>query len=62
LVGGYYHDQVAGEENKVFWGADAVPMLVDYLNGDPLFNDPQFRRCSNISIGQARKMPGPKGQ
>jgi 2-hydroxychromene-2-carboxylate isomerase len=45
---------VAGE---LFWGLDATPMLIDFLDGDAVFADPQMLRIDSIPAAAERR-PG----
>jgi 2-hydroxychromene-2-carboxylate isomerase len=45
-------------DNEVFWGFDALPMLRQYLLGDPWFNLPAWQEASGLPIGVARKPHG----
>ncbi|WP_026375016.1 2-hydroxychromene-2-carboxylate isomerase [Aestuariibacter salexigens] len=40
---------------KLFWGADAHDMLLDYLQDKPLFSDPDFRRLERLPQAAQRK-------
>ena len=42
-------------DDKLFWGLDALPMLRDYLLGDPWFDGPDWNGVSAISSGAARR-------
>ena len=42
-------------DDKLFWGQDALPMLSDYLRGDPWFAGPDWESVRNISVGIERK-------
>ena len=42
-------------DDKIFWGLDALPMLRDYLCGDPWFAGDGWQSVENICIGAARK-------
>lgn len=43
---------IAGE---LFWGADSLPMAVDFLRDPGLFETPQMRRIATLPIGASRK-------
>jgi 2-hydroxychromene-2-carboxylate isomerase len=38
-----------------FWGFDALPMMVDYLDGHALFSSQDMARAANMPIGLQRK-------
>ena len=40
---------------EVFWGDDALPMLLDYLKDPGLFETPEMRRISSLPMGVVRK-------
>jgi 2-hydroxychromene-2-carboxylate isomerase len=40
---------------EVFWGCDALPMLRQYLTGDPWFASTEWRNASGLPVGTARK-------
>ncbi len=42
-------------DGKLFWGLDSLPMLRDYLLGDPWFDGPDWHGVSAISSGAARR-------
>ncbi|MBP9686142.1 MAG: DsbA family protein, partial [Rhodoferax sp.] len=41
-------------DGKLFWGFDALPMLRDYLNGDPWFDGPQWESVRQLPTGIIR--------
>jgi 2-hydroxychromene-2-carboxylate isomerase len=41
-------------DDKLFWGFDALPMLRDYLNGDPWFESPQWEAARQLPAGIVR--------
>lgn len=41
-------------DGKLFWGFDALPMLRDYLNGDPWFAGPQWEASRQLPVGISR--------
>lgn len=41
-------------EGRLFWGADATPMLLDYLRGAPVFASAEMQRARTLPIGKAR--------
>jgi 2-hydroxychromene-2-carboxylate isomerase len=41
-------------EGKVFWGADALPMLAGYFSGDPWFARPDWDDVVNVPYGLMR--------
>ena len=41
-------------DGKLFWGFDALPMLRDYLRGDPWFAGPQWEAARQVPAGIAR--------
>jgi 2-hydroxychromene-2-carboxylate isomerase len=42
-------------DDKLFWGFDALPMLRNYLRGDPWFEGPEWTEVGKISSGISRK-------
>ena len=42
-------------DEKVFWGFDALPMLREYLGGDPWFGGPQWDAAARLPTGVARQ-------
>ena len=42
-------------DGKLFWGQDALPMLRDYLTGDPWFNGPAWDAARQVPAGISRK-------
>lgn len=44
---------VAGDE--LFWGCDALPMLIEYLENPESFDTPEMRRVSDLPVGMQRK-------
>jgi len=45
-----------GEE--LFWGADATPMAIDYVDAGSRFADPEFARVATLPVGAARHGAG----
>lgn len=43
---------------ELFWGDDALPMLLNYLDDPSLFESAEMRRISNMPMGIIRKRPG----
>jgi len=41
-------------DGELFWGADSTQMLLDYLDGNPVFDSEDMRRASALPVGQAR--------
>lgn len=41
-------------DDRVFWGLDALPILRDYLQGDPWFKGPAWDRARQIPQGTIR--------
>ena len=41
-------------DDKLFWGLDALPMLADYLRGDPWFDGSSWRTASQLPVGVMR--------
>jgi 2-hydroxychromene-2-carboxylate isomerase len=46
--------QNAADETELFWGQDALPMLVDYLLDPALFSRGDYPRIDALPIAQAR--------
>ena len=44
-------------DQQLFWGDDALPMLLDYLEQPNLFETPEMKRISNMPMGVVRKPP-----
>jgi 2-hydroxychromene-2-carboxylate isomerase len=42
-------------DGKLFWGVDATPMLLAYLDDSALFDDPEMRRVARLPAGIQRK-------
>ncbi len=42
-------------EGELFWGCDALPMLIDYLESPEKFDTPEMRRVSDLPVGLQRK-------
>lgn len=42
-------------DDKLFWGFDALPMLRNYLRGDPWFEGPAWQAVSQMPAGMTRK-------
>lgn len=40
--------------NRLFWGADSLPMLRAYLRGDPSFDSPQMKAAAQVRFGAQR--------
>lgn len=38
-------------DGRVFWGADSLPMLRAYLEGDPWFEGPQWKDVAQVAYG-----------
>ncbi len=43
-------------DGELFWGFDALPMLVEYLESPQLFGTDEMRRVSDLPIGMQRKV------
>ena len=43
-------------DGKNFWGADALPMLRDYMNGHPWFQTDAWANAATLPAGQTRKL------
>ncbi|HZP89038.1 MAG TPA: 2-hydroxychromene-2-carboxylate isomerase [Burkholderiales bacterium] len=44
---------------RLFWGADATGMLLDYLHGDACFASTEMSRAATLPIGKARPQAHP---
>ena len=42
-------------DGQVFWGLDALPMLAEYLRGDPWFATAEWKNAAGIPVGAQRK-------
>lgn len=42
-------------DDKLFWGLDALPMLRQYIEKDPLFDESDWQSADNIKTGITRK-------
>ena len=42
-------------KQELFWGDDALPMLLNYLDDPGLFETPEMKRISNMPMGILRK-------
>jgi hypothetical protein len=40
---------------ELFWGFDALPMLIDYLDSPERFNTQEMRRVGDLPVGMQRK-------
>lgn len=45
-------------DGRLFWGADSLPMLRAYLDGDPWFEGPQWHEVAQVSYGLPRAGAG----
>ena len=45
-------------DDRLFWGQDALPMLLAYLSGDPWFSDGSWAQADRVSVGQTRSKTG----
>ena len=43
-------------DEKVFWGVDALPMVLDFLADPTLLDSDEMTRAANLPIGVARKL------
>jgi 2-hydroxychromene-2-carboxylate isomerase len=43
-------------DGELFWGVDATPMLLAYLEDPALFNDPEMQRVTHLPAAIQRKM------
>lgn len=41
-------------DDRLFWGADSLPMLRAYLRGDPSFDSPQMKAAAEVRFGAKR--------
>ncbi len=41
--------------DAVFWGVDAMPMVLDYLDSKPVFGSEQMRGAHSVPVGVIRK-------
>lgn len=41
-------------DDTVFWGSDAMPMVNDYLAGNPLFDSAEMRAAETLPVGASR--------
>lgn len=44
-----------GFGNKLFWGADAMPMVLDYLDSTSIFQSDAMRKADSIPVGVVRR-------
>ena len=50
----------AGEQPpRRFWGFDALPMMTDFINGDPVFGAADMARAATLPVGMQRKTVAP---
>ena len=40
---------------ELFWGADSLPMVLDFLRDPDLFETPEMRRIATLPVGVSRK-------
>jgi len=52
---GVYGVPAFSVDDKLFWGFDALPMLRNYLRGDPWFEGPAWQAVSQMPAGMTRK-------
>ncbi|MGR8946775.1 MAG: DsbA family protein [Gammaproteobacteria bacterium] len=43
-------------DGQLFWGVDALPMLLDFIDNPAMMNEPEMRRATTLPIGVARKL------
>ena len=43
-------------DDKLFWGLDALPMLRQYIEKDPLFDESDWQSANSIKTGITRKL------
>ncbi len=46
-------------DDKIFWGLDALPMLREYLSGDPWFSQAHWEGVSTVGTGTVRRSVEP---
>lgn len=55
IAQGVFGVPTAVVDGELFWGADSTQMLLDYLDGHPVFDSAEMRRASALPVGQARR-------
>ena len=43
-------------DDRVFWGVDSLPMVIDYLNDPSIMETDEMKRIGNLPVSAARKM------
>lgn len=54
IARGVFGVPTAVVDDRLFWGADATPMLLDYLRGAPVFESAEMQHARAMPIGKAR--------
>jgi 2-hydroxychromene-2-carboxylate isomerase len=54
IVQGVFGVPTAVADGRLFWGADATDMLLDYLAGNAVFASSEMQRAAALPIGKAR--------
>ena len=55
LAAGVFGVPTFAIDRQLFWGVDATPMLLAYLQDPALFDDPEMRRVSHLPAAAQRK-------
>ena len=55
IAAGVFGVPAFGVDDKVFWGLDALPMLRQYLEGNPWFDGPQWNAAAHVPSGITRR-------
>ena len=42
-------------DGELFWGADSLPMALDFLKNPGLFETPEMQRIATLPVGASRK-------
>jgi hypothetical protein len=43
---------------RAIWGFDALPILVDWLRGAPVFSSDEMQRAADLPMGEQRRGAG----
>jgi 2-hydroxychromene-2-carboxylate isomerase len=54
IAAGVFGVPAAVVERRSFWGVDATPMLLAYLDGDDFFQSPAFLQAAHLKEGKQR--------
>jgi len=55
IAAGVFGVPACTTDGRLFWGFDALPMLRDYLRGDPWFDGPGWHAAARVPMGLMRQ-------